>query len=110
MPRTHHGGLTTAMNLRSLLLNLLMPVAACAQLALTPSTTEGPYYPFNSTQPLSTAAPAGAFTQAAAFMLARGSRDAAVLVTLAAGASYTALVSGVDGATGEALVEIYDLP
>lgn len=56
------------------------------------------------------AAPAAAgFAQAGAFALASGSKDAAVVVTLSAGASYTAVVSGVDGATGEALVEIYDL-
>jgi protocatechuate 3,4-dioxygenase beta subunit len=52
---------------------------------------------------------ASAFTQAAAFALNTGSKDAALVVTLPAGASYTAVVSGVNGATGEALVEIYDL-
>ena len=52
---------------------------------------------------------AAAFAQAGAFTLNTGSKDAAVVVTLPAGASYTATVSGVNGATGEALVEIYDL-
>ena len=47
--------------------------------------------------------------QAGAFALNAGGKDAAVIVTLPAGASYTAVVSGVNGATGEALVEIYDL-
>ena len=49
------------------------------------------------------------FTQAAAFALNSGSKDAAVIVTLPAGASYTAVVSGVNGSTGEAMIEIYDL-
>lgn len=52
---------------------------------------------------------ASTFTQAAAFPLTNGSKDAAMVVTLQAGATYTAVVSGVNGATGEALVEIYDL-
>jgi hypothetical protein len=42
-----------------------------------------------------------------AFAFKNGSRDAAVLVTLPAGA-YTAVVSGVNNATGIALVEVYD--
>ena len=37
------------------------------------------------------------------------SRDAALVVTVPAGA-FTAQVSGVGGATGEALIEIYELP
>ena len=49
------------------------------------------------------------FTNAGAFGLTSGSRDAAVVVTVSAGANYTAIVSGVGGATGETLVEIYDL-
>jgi hypothetical protein len=50
------------------------------------------------------------FAQVAAFALNPGSKDAAVVATLPAGTSYTAVVTGVNGATGEALVEIYDLP
>jgi hypothetical protein len=42
-----------------------------------------------------------------AFQFASGSRDAALLVTLAPG-SYTAVVSGADGNPGIALVEAYD--
>ena len=49
------------------------------------------------------------FTQVGAFSLIDGSKDAALVVTLPAGEGYTAVVSGVDGATGEALVELYDL-
>jgi cyclophilin family peptidyl-prolyl cis-trans isomerase len=49
-----------------------------------------------------------AFTSAGAFSLPAGSRDAAVLVRLPPGA-YTAVASGVGGATGRALVEVYDL-
>ena len=34
---------------------LALPSFAVAQLATTPSTTEGPYYPFNASQRLDTA-------------------------------------------------------
>lgn len=50
----------------------------------------------------------GVFTQAGAFSLGAGSRDAALLVNLGSG-SYTLQVSGVGGTTGAALVEVYDL-
>lgn len=43
-----------------------------------------------------------------AFAFAPGSRDAAVLVTLPPG-GYTAIVSGRDGTTGVALVEVYEV-
>lgn len=56
------------------------------------------------------AAAAPAFAQAGAFALAPGSRDAALVLTLAAGKSYTVQVAGVGAATGEALVEIYEVP
>src|SRR5690606_13856306 len=46
------------------------------------------------------------FTQVGAFNLPAGSRDAAILLTLTPG-PYTAVVSGVNGATGVALVEVY---
>jgi hypothetical protein len=49
---------------------------------------------------------AAVFAQAGAFALPPDSKDAALLVTLPPGA-YTAHVSGVDGGTGVALVEIY---
>lgn len=52
---------------------------------------------------------ASAAERAGAFPLTAGSRDAAVLLTLAPGA-YTAVVSGVGATTGTALVEIYTLP
>ncbi len=51
-----------------------------------------------------------AFTAVGAFALPTASRDAAVVVTLPADRSYTAQVSGVNSTTGEALVEIYELP
>lgn len=44
-----------------------------------------------------------------AFPLAAGSKDAAILTTLEPGV-YTAHVTGVNGATGVALVEIYEVP
>lgn len=49
------------------------------------------------------------FTRVGAFPLTNGSRDAALLVTLPAGASYTVQVAGADGGTGEAIVEIYEV-
>jgi hypothetical protein len=50
------------------------------------------------------------FASVAAFALLPGSRDAALVLTLPAGRSYTAQVSGVGNTTGEALVEVYELP
>lgn len=49
-----------------------------------------------------------AFTSAGAFALPADSRDAAVLVRLPPGA-YTTVAAGVNGGTGRALVEVYDL-
>jgi len=49
-----------------------------------------------------------AMTQVGAFALPATSADSAVLVTLPAGA-YTVQVSGVNGTTGNALVEIYEV-
>ena len=48
-------------------------------------------------------------TAVGAFALDAGSKDAALLTTLAPG-SYTVQVKGADGGTGEALVEIYEVP
>jgi hypothetical protein len=50
-----------------------------------------------------------AFGAVGAFPLAAEAKDAALLVTLDPG-SYTVQVSGVGGLTGEALVEIYEVP
>ena len=50
-----------------------------------------------------------AAVQAGAFALPAGSKDAAIVISLPPGA-YTAIVSGADGGTGEALVELYELP
>lgn len=44
-----------------------------------------------------------------AFDLTAGSHDAALVITLAPGA-YTAQLSGVGGTTGEAMVEVYEVP
>lgn len=49
-----------------------------------------------------------AFTSLGAFALLRDSKDAALLATLPAG-SYTAEVSSIDGSTGLALIEIYEV-
>lgn len=51
---------------------------------------------------------AAAATRAGAFALEPGQSDAALLVTLSAGA-YTVQVSGTDGGAGVVLIEIYDL-
>ena len=56
------------------------------------------------------AALAPTFAGVGAFALSSGSRDAALVVTLTAGHAYTVQVSGVNGVTGEALVEVYELP
>ena len=56
-----------------------------------------------------TASLAATFTAVGAFPLDANSRDAALLTTLQPG-SYTVQVRGTDGGTGEALVEIYEVP
>ncbi len=53
---------------------------------------------------------ASTFNLVGAFGLTVGSPDAAMVVTLPAGATYSAELKGVNGATGEGLVEIYELP
>gem|GEM_PF-2267399 len=55
------------------------------------------------------AATTATFAQVGAFPLAAGSRDAALLITLNAGASYTVQVAGVNNTTGEALIEVYEV-
>lgn len=55
------------------------------------------------------AAITAAEAQAGAFPFSPGSKDAALLVDLPAGASYTIQVSGVGNSTGTALAEVYDL-
>ena len=50
-----------------------------------------------------------AFASVGAFALPAASKDAALLVTLAPG-NYTAQVTGVNGTTGVALVEVYEVP
>lgn len=50
------------------------------------------------------------FKSVAAFDLPAGSKDAAIVVTLPAGATYTAQIKGADGGSGQAIVELYELP
>jgi hypothetical protein len=50
------------------------------------------------------------YASAGAPRLRAGSRDAAVVVTVDAGSSCTAVVWSGDGSTGEAVLEIYELP
>jgi hypothetical protein len=52
---------------------------------------------------------ASTFTAVGAFSLTAGSRDAALVTSLEPGA-YTVQVSGANNGTGEALVEIYEVP
>lgn len=49
------------------------------------------------------------FTKIGAFPFISGAKDAALMVSLPAG-GYTVQVSGADGGTGEAIVEVYELP
>jgi outer membrane protein assembly factor BamB/subtilisin family serine protease len=58
---------------------------------------------------INTAQVAAAATSVAAFALAPDSRDSALLISLPPG-SYTAQISGVNSATGAALVEVYEIP
>jgi hypothetical protein len=53
---------------------------------------------------------AAVFSQVGAFPLTAGSKDAAVVLTLTAGKSYTVQVAGANGGVGEALVEVYEVP
>jgi len=47
-------------------------------------------------------------TAVGAFSWTKGSKDAAVILLVEPGV-YTAIVSGIDGASGIALVEVYEL-
>ena len=49
------------------------------------------------------------FASVAAFALTPGSKDAALIATLAPG-TYSVRVTGADGGTGDALIEVYELP
>ena len=44
-----------------------------------------------------------------AFDLSLGSKDAGLIINLKAGATYTVWVSGADGRTGDAIVEVYEV-
>ena len=61
-----------------------------------------------SSDPVNAAAVTNADTQTGAFAFKTGSADSALVATFAPG-SYTAQVTGVNGATGVALAEVYDL-
>jgi hypothetical protein len=50
------------------------------------------------------------FVQAGASTLGADSRDAAVVVTVAAGRNYTVIVRAGGGGDGEAMLEIFELP
>jgi hypothetical protein len=50
------------------------------------------------------------FAAAGAAPLAPGSRDAALTVSLTAGSSYSVVVRSRDGTTGEAMLEIFEVP
>jgi hypothetical protein len=66
--------------------------------------------PLNAQQSTASAAELTSAAQSVgAFALGAGTKDAALVITLAPGA-YTAQVSGANGGTGAAIVEIYELP
>jgi len=66
--------------------------------------------PVNATQGAATGAEIStAAASAGAFALVPGSKDSAVVMTLAPG-NYTAIVSGVAATSGVALVEVYEIP
>ena len=52
---------------------------------------------------------ASTFTSVGAFALTPGSKDAALIATLTPG-TYSVRVTGADGGTGDALIEVYELP
>ena len=52
---------------------------------------------------------ASSATRAGAFAFPAGSKDAAMLVTLAPG-TYSAVVTGANNSSGTALVEVYEVP
>ena len=82
----------------------LSGVAADPQLALYAGTLRaGENNDWGGTAALTTA-----FAQAGAFALGAGSKDAALVATLAPG-NYSVHVSGVGASTGIALVEIYEM-
>jgi uncharacterized delta-60 repeat protein len=56
------------------------------------------------------AALAGEFARVGAFPLPAAGRDAALVATLSAGRTYTVQIAGAAGGTGEALLEVYELP
>jgi hypothetical protein len=87
---------------------LTLQNASAAELARndnwgTPVTADASYPAVGAAEVTTAATTAGAFT------FASGSKDAAIVVTLPAG-TYTAQASGVGGTTGEALLEVYELP
>ncbi len=49
------------------------------------------------------------FSTLGAFPLGANSKDSALLITVSAAGTYTVWVSGADGGTGEALIEIYEV-
>jgi len=53
---------------------------------------------------------AAVMERAGAPALALGSRDAALVLTVAPGRHYTVAVRGAEAAAGEVLVELYELP
>ncbi len=66
--------------------------------------------PVSTTQSVASSAELTAAAQSVgAFSLTANSKDSALVITLAPGA-YTAQISGANGATGTAIVEVYELP
>ena len=53
---------------------------------------------------------ASTFTLVQDFALVAGSKDAAVLITVAAPGVYTAVIKSADGGSGQSLIEVYEVP
>ena len=104
----------TGTGTRRLLIRAVGPSLEAFGLAGVLSDPRLDLYPAGGSVPLATnqdwsPALAETFRQVGAFALRDGSWDAAFVVTLPAG-SYTAQVGSTNGASGIALVEIYELP
>ena len=98
----------TAYGLPSALPDPLLTVYTAAGTAVAQNDQWETSAPLTAAQTSATPAElSAAFASTGAFALTHGSKDAALIVVLAPGA-YTAIVSGVGGQTGVALVEIYD--
>lgn len=93
-----------------LLVNPVLVIANAAQNVVASNDNWGTPVAINASQSPATASEIEALSIAAgAFPLTGGSTDAVVIITLPPG-SYTATLTGSEGGTGAALIEVYELP